>query len=117
MTTPLMTAEHARAMLELVGPGNHGGRARELLDAYRTVVALHEMLAGRDRPPTPDEVRAHKGTLWLHSDGDVWSLDAYGDRYDASVSVGGMFQAREMPTSGRWWAWCGAICAWPEVTK
>ncbi len=127
MTRPLMTAEHARAMLELIGPGDHGGM-RELLDAYRTVVALHEMLAGRDRPPTFAEVKAHEtnGGAWflsLPTGGQlavphgVW-IGTDGERMRVDTQSGG-YKTREIqPTTGeRWWAWNNGIVAWPEVAK
>lgn len=123
MTTPLMTAEHAREMLELVR-----GEGSEREATYLAIVALHEILVGRDRPPTFAEVKAHEasGGAWLLSlptDGQlavphgVW-IGTDGERMRVDTQSGG-YKTREIqPTTGeRWWAWNNGIVAWPEVTK
>lgn len=73
----------------------------------------NDVIVGRDRSPTLDDVRAHEeqhgSGWWVHESGGLWYMQVL----NSVIYAAGPRRATEPPTQGRWWCWNKGPIAWP----
>ena len=114
-----VSAEEARAVIELHDTLGAEDIAAQTPALARTVIALHAIIEGRATPPTDAEIAAHDaagGTWLVRYRRDGWGGD------DAALFLD-VLAPRDVRGDGlaavRWWPLdaSGRPCAWPEVPR